>query len=94
MQIGAFTIRAMETHMCIYLLPCVHSIQTIHGETKKSKTGILSEIMMEISWSMSSTRTGGRIKRILTVMESESRYWTKMVIRKLVQGTANNGNGC
>ena len=36
--------------------------------------------------------TGGRIKRTLTVMESESRYWTKTVIRKSVQGTVNSGN--
>ncbi len=31
-------------------------------------------------------------KRTLTVMESESRYWTKMAIRKSVQGTVNSGN--
>ena len=93
-QIGASTIRVMETHMCIYLLPCVHSLQTTHGETRKLKTGILSEILMEISWLMNPTRTGGRIKRTLTVMESESRYWTKTVIRKLVQEIASNGNVC
>ena len=47
---------------------------------------------MEILWWMNPIRTGGRIKRTLTVMESESRYWTKTAIRKLVQETANNGN--
>ena len=81
--------------------PHVHLLVTMrpfnpdtHGETKKSKTGSLSEILTEILWLMNPTRTGGRIKRILTVMESEFRYWTKTVIRKLVQGTVNNGNGC
>ena len=43
-------------------------------------------------WWMNPIRTGGRIKRTLTVMESESRYWTKTVIRKSVQGTVNSGN--
>ena len=77
-----------HVHLLVPLIP------TTHGETKKSKTGSLSEILTEILWLMNPTRTGGRIKRILTVMESEFRYWTKTVIRKLVQGTVNNGNGC
>ena len=47
---------------------------------------------MEILWWMNPIRTGGRIKRTLTVMESESRYWTKTEIRKSVQGTVNSGN--
>ena len=47
---------------------------------------------MEILWWMNPIRTGDRIKRTLTVMESESRYWTKTVIRKSVQGTVNSGN--
>ena len=36
--------------------------------------------------------TGGRIKRTLTVMESESPYLMKMESRKSGQGTANSGN--
>ena len=59
---------------------------------KTSRIGSLSEMKMEILWWMNPIRTGGRIKRTLTVMESESRYWTKTVIRKSVQGTVNSGN--
>ena len=47
---------------------------------------------MEISWWMNPIRTGGRIKRTLTVMESESLYLMKMESRKSGQGTGNNGN--
>ena len=79
----------------VHLLVTMRPFNPDHSwGTKKSKTGSLSEILTEILWLMNPTRTGGRIKRILTVMESEFRYWTKTVIRKLVQGTVNNGNGC
>ena len=44
-----------------------------------------------IVW-MNPIRTGGRIKRTLTVMESESLYLMKMESRKSGQGTGNNGN--
>ena len=47
---------------------------------------------MEILWWMNPIRTGGRIKRTLTVMESESLYLMKMESRKSGQGTGNNGN--
>ncbi len=47
---------------------------------------------MEIPWWMNPIRTGGRIKRTLTVMESESLYLMKMESRKSGQGTGNNGN--
>ena len=39
---------------------CDHSIQITHGATKKSRTGILSEMKMEILWWMNPIRTGCR----------------------------------
>ena len=79
--------------------PHVHLLVTMrpfnsdpHGVTKKSRIGSLSEMKMEILWWMNPIRTGGRIKRTLTVMESESPYLMKMESRKSGQGTANSGN--
>ena len=46
--IGVFTIKEMAIHMFIYWLPCVHLRKIIPGEIKRSKTGHLSGIKMEI----------------------------------------------
>ena len=67
-------------------------MEATDGVTKKSRIGSLSEMKMEILWWMNPIRTGGRIKRTLTVMESESPYLMKMESRKSGQGTANSGN--
>ena len=42
---------------------------------------------------MNPTRTGGRIRKIQTVMESVFRYLMKTEYRKSGQETENNGNG-
>ena len=42
---------------------------------------------------MNPTRTGGRIRKILTGMESAFRYLMKTEYRKSGQETENNGNG-
>ena len=47
---------------------------------------------MEILWWMNPIRTGGRIRKILTGMESAFRYLMKTEYRKSGQETENNGN--
>ncbi len=78
----------------VHLLVTMRPFNPDHSwATKKSRTGILSEILTEISWLMNPTRTGGRIRKILTGMESAFRYLMKTEYRKSGQETENNGNG-
>ncbi len=46
--IGVFTIKEMAIPTFIYWLPCVHLRKIIPGEIKRSKTGRLLGIRMEI----------------------------------------------
>ena len=91
--IGVFTIRGMAILMFIYWLPCVHLRKITHGEIKKSKTGLLSGIRMEILRWMKRIRIGGRIRRIQSVVVFVFRYWMQMEIRNWIPVTENNGKG-
>lgn len=79
--IGVFTIKEMVIPMCIYWLPCVRSRKIILGEIKRSKTGHLFGIRMEILLLMIHIQIGGRIKRIRRDMVSVFQCWMQMGIR-------------